>query len=50
MQDRERSGERRAEKLRQVRRRLTQGASTVRRMSPVKRAAHVARQRRRQQP
>jgi hypothetical protein len=43
-----RKDERRAEKLRQVTRRLKNGSSMVRRMTPVKRAAHVTRQRRQQ--
>jgi hypothetical protein len=38
--------ERRAEKLRQVARRIKHGSSMARRMTPVKRAAHTERQRR----
>jgi hypothetical protein len=45
-----RKDERRAEKMRQVTRRLKNGSSLVRRMTPVKRAAHVKRQQRRQRP
>jgi hypothetical protein len=47
--ERQRQDERRAEKLRQVRRRIENGASTVRRMTPLKRAALVTRERRRRQ-
>jgi hypothetical protein len=42
--------ERRPEKLSQVTRRIKHGSSMVRRMTPVKRAAHVKRQLRRQRP
>jgi hypothetical protein len=45
-----RKDERRATKLRQVTRRLKNGSSMVRRMTPVTRAAHVKRQHRRQRP
>jgi hypothetical protein len=45
-----RNDERRAEKLRQVGRRIKNGSSMVTRMAPVKRAAHVKRQHRRQRP
>jgi hypothetical protein len=48
--DRQRKDERRAEKLGQVARRIKHGPSMVRRMTPVKRAAHVERQRRRRRP
>jgi hypothetical protein len=45
--DSRRKDERRAEKLRQVARRIKHGSSMVTRMTPVKRAAHVKRQLRR---
>jgi hypothetical protein len=45
-----RNDERRAEKLRQVGQRIKNGSSMVTRMTPVKRAAHVKRQHRRQRP
>jgi hypothetical protein len=48
--DRQRKDERRAAKLRQVARRIKHGPSMVRRMTPVKRAAHAERQRRRRRP
>jgi|Tabmets5t2r1_1033131.scaffolds.fasta_scaffold119582_2 hypothetical protein len=48
--ERRRKDERRAEKLRQVARRIKHGSSVARRMTPVKRAAHAERQRRRQRP
>jgi hypothetical protein len=48
--ERRRKDERRAEKLRQVARRIKHGSSMARRMTPVKRAAHAERQRRRRGP
>ena len=48
--DSQRGDERRAEKLSQVTRRSKHGSSMVRRMTPVKRAAHVTRQLRRPRP
>jgi hypothetical protein len=45
-----RNDERRAEKLRHVGRRIKHGSSMVTPMTPVKRAAHVRRQHRRQRP
>jgi hypothetical protein len=46
----ERKDQRRAEKLRQVGRRIKHASSMVTRMTPMKRAAHVKRQRRRLRP
>jgi hypothetical protein len=48
--DRQRKDAGRAAKLRQVRRRIENGASMVRRMTPVKRAAQAKRERRRGRP
>ena len=48
--ERGRKDERRAEKLRQVARRIKHGSSVARRMTPVKRAAPAQRQRRRRGP
>jgi hypothetical protein len=45
-----RNDERRAEKLRQVRRRIKNGSSMVTRMARGKRAAHVKREHRRRRP
>ena len=45
-----RKDERRSEKLSQVTRRLKNGSSMARRLTPVKRAAQVKRQLRRQRP
>jgi hypothetical protein len=48
--ERRRKDERRAEKLRQVARRIKHGSSKASRMPLVTRAAHTERQRRRQRP
>jgi hypothetical protein len=48
--DSQRKDDCRAEKLRQVARRIKHGPSMVGRMTPVKRAAHVKRQLRRRRP
>lgn len=48
--ERRRQDEGRAEKLRQVARRIKDGPSMVRRMTPVKRAVHIRRQHPRQGP